>query len=192
MKDVSIRILLIKLRDKPNISRWCFFRNQSPPNVNRDTYPEEEWYEWFLQSYHHISRLSRIVIWFERSKSSLEMTKKLLKRFAKSVISQFFIMSSCCVIRAQNYCAQRSSNIETDQKLTYHIHLIIISWKRKILGPMCSFMSFIDLCRFRIPKGVSFWNFTYLLINSILLYPLGFITLANKSMLLKILSLFLV
>ena len=110
----------------------------------------------------------------------------------KVLLRNVLIMSSYCVISAQNYFTERSSNIETDQKLTYHIHLIIISVKRKILRPMCSFMSFIDLCRFRIPKRIFFWNFTHLLINSILLYPLGFLTLANKSMLLKIISLFLV
>ena len=112
----------------------------------------------------------------------------------KVLVRNVLIMSSHCVISAQNYFTERSSNIETDQKLTYHIHLIIISLKRKILGPMCSFMSFIDLCRFRIPKGICFLEFhcTHLLINSILLYPLGFLTLANKSMLLKIISLFLV
>ena len=38
-------------------------------------------------------------------------------RFATSGILQFFVMSSYCVLRAQCYCTQCSSNIETIQKL---------------------------------------------------------------------------
>ena len=36
----------------------AFFRNQSPPYVNRDTYPKEEWYESF--HYHIIISAEQI------------------------------------------------------------------------------------------------------------------------------------
>ena len=39
-------------------------------------------------------------------------------RFATSGILQFFVMSSYCVLRAQCYCTQCSSYIETYQKPT--------------------------------------------------------------------------